>query len=72
MATELIAQGFGGSYEVAVVVTGDDDFSKAIRYVQDQGKTVEVASFDANLSSGLERTADSITFLGEITDSIRR
>lgn len=72
LATELIAQGFGGSYEVAVVVTGDDDFSKAIRYVQDQGKTVEVASFDANLSSGLERTADSITFLGEITDSIRR
>lgn len=70
LATEMIARGFNDSYDVAVVVTGDDDFSRAIRYVQDQGKIVEVASFQANLSSNLKRVADQCTILDEVADEI--
>lgn len=72
LATELIAQGFNDSYDVAVVVTGDDDFSRAVRYVQNQGKIVEVASFEANFSANLKRVADSRTVLDDITESIRK
>jgi uncharacterized LabA/DUF88 family protein len=72
LATELIAQGFNDSYDVAVVVTGDDDFSQAIRYVQDQGKIVEVASFDANFSANLKEVADRTTVLDHITDQISK
>lgn len=72
LATEMIARGFNDSYDVAVLVTGDDDFSRAVRYVQDQGKTVEVASFSANLSSNLKRVADAYVELDEIAEDIRQ
>ena len=72
LATELIAHGFNDSYDVAAVVTGDDDFSRAIRYVQNQGKYVKVASFDSNFSSNLKQTADSAIVLDEVADKISR
>lgn len=72
LATEMIARGFNDSYDVAVLVTGDDDFSRAVRYVQDQGKTVDVASFSANLSSNLKRAADTCVDLDEVADDIQK
>lgn len=72
LATEMIARGFNDSYDIAVLVTGDDDFSRAVRYVQDQGKIVDVASFSENLSSNLKRAADTCLELNEIADEIRK
>lgn len=72
LATELIACGFNDSYDIAVVVTGDDDFSKAIKYVQDRGKIVEVASFESHASSGLKRRADKFIKLDDFADEIDR
>lgn len=72
LATELIASGFNDSYDVGIVVTGDDDFSKAIKYVQDRGKIVVVASFESHASSGLKRRADEFVRLDEHADEIQR
>lgn len=72
LATEMIARGFNDSYDVAVLVTGDDDFSRAVRYVQDQGKTVEVASFSVNSSSNLKRAADTYVELDDVAENIRQ
>lgn len=72
LATEMIARGFNDSYDVAVLVTGDDDFSRAIRYVQDKGKTVDVASFSVNLSSNLKRVADAYVELDDIAGDVRK
>lgn len=70
LATELIAQGFNDSYEVAVVVTGDADFERPIRYVQDQGKTVEVAIFESQISSDLKTVADKYRPLDDVAEKI--
>jgi uncharacterized LabA/DUF88 family protein len=72
LATELGAQGFRDSYQEAIVVTGDADFSRSIRYVQDQGKYVIVASFESQISSDLKTTADEYEKLDEISEKIRR
>lgn len=72
LATELIAQGFNDSYEVAIVVTGDGDYTRAIRYVQDQGKIVVGATFEANASTDLKGTVDEFVDLTEHADEIRR
>ena len=72
LATELIARGFDDAYDVAVVVTGDDDFDRAIRYVQDRGKVVEVAAFESTMSDGLKRRADTYIKLDDIAERIRR
>lgn len=72
LATELIARGFNDSYDVATVITGDKDFVRAIRYVQDHGKIVHVVSFEDSLSGALRRTADRYTCIDEIADDIRK
>jgi uncharacterized LabA/DUF88 family protein len=71
LATEMIARGFNGSYDVAVLVSGDNDFARAVRYVQDQGKKVEVASFEKTMSSDLKRVADDSVVLDNIAEKIR-
>lgn len=72
LATELIAQGFNNSYDVAVLVTGDYDFDRSVRYVQDQGKRVKVASFEDNMASDLKTAADQYIALDDHLDEIRR
>lgn len=72
LATELIAHGFDDSYEVAVVVTGDRDFQRAVRYVQDRGKVVHVAAFEDSMSAALKRAADEYTYLDSVAEEIRR
>lgn len=70
MATELIAQGFNDSYDVAVAVTGDLDFEQSIRYVQDQGKIVKVASFEDSMSGDLKTVSDQYIELDQHIDEI--
>jgi uncharacterized LabA/DUF88 family protein len=72
LATELIARGFDDAYDVAIVVSGDDDFNRAIRYVQDQGKVVNVAAFESTMSADLKRRADEYIKLDDIADEIQR
>lgn len=72
LATELIAQGFNDSYEVAMIVSGDADYTRAIRYVQDQGKTVIGATFDETASGDLKQAVDEFIDLGDHSEHIRR
>jgi uncharacterized LabA/DUF88 family protein len=72
LATELIAQGFNGSYDVAVLVSGDADYTRAIRYVQDQGKVVIGATFESNASGELKGTVDTFVDLSEHATDIRQ
>jgi uncharacterized protein (TIGR00288 family) len=72
LATELIAQGFNDSYDVAVIISGDTDYEKAIRYVQDQGKRVVAATFENNASGELKGLVDEFINLGEHSRELRR
>lgn len=72
LATEMIAQGFNDSYEVATVVTGDADFERSIRYAQNQGKIVRIASFENSISNQFKKLADEYVSLDDIADDIRQ
>lgn len=72
LASELIALGYEGAYDVAILVTGDDDFRRAVTHVQDKGKFVVVASFESVLSGDLERVADDIIQLDELAPEFER
>ncbi len=72
LATEMIARGFNDSYDTAILVTGDNDFARAVRYVQDQGKRVSVASFESQISSAFQRVADEFIKLDERAQELGR
>ncbi len=62
IATDLLRFAWDDRYDVAVLVSGDGDFSYAVQAVKDMGKHVEVAAFPANLSSELVSVSDDREF----------
>ena len=59
LATDLLRGAWDNLYDVAILVSGDGDFSYAVQAVKDIGKHVEVAAFQANLSMELSQVADN-------------
>ncbi len=43
LATDMVAAGLRDRYDVAILVSGDGDFSHAVQIVKDEGKHVELA-----------------------------
>lgn len=72
LTTEFLAHGFNESYDTAVVVTGDDDYERAVEYVQGLGKRVVVASWAANAGRRLKQLSDEFIELDSIADTIER
>ncbi len=62
IATDLLRFAWDDRYDVAVLVSGDGDFSYAVQAVKDMGKHVEVAAFPANLSPELVSVSDDREF----------
>ncbi len=62
IATDLLRFAWDDRYDIAVLVSGDGDFSYAVQAVKDMGKHVEVAAFPANLSSELVSVSDDREF----------
>lgn len=72
LAVDMLSLGFQNAYDVAILVSGDADFIRAIEVVKYLGKRVEVAMFRNNLSSDLKRKADKSILLDEIADKIEK
>ena len=66
LATELLIQAFQGSFDVAIVVSGDRDFIPAIQAVQQLGRRVEVASLQGTYGPKLVEVADRFHILDEL------
>ena len=64
LATDMLVHGFRGNYDVAILVSGDNDFVDALQAVKDQGKHVEVALFGPGWSSQhLRGVADKVILI---------
>lgn len=62
LATEMLVQAYQGTFDVAIVVSGDQDFLPAIRAVQNLGRRVEVAAFQGTYVSKLVESSDRFIF----------
>ena len=62
VATDLLRLAWNDLYDVAILVSGDGDFSYAVQAVKDLGKHVEIAAFPSNLSYELANVADDREF----------
>lgn len=72
LATELIAQAHQNSYDVAVLVSGDADYTHAVRHVQDRGEVVEGAAFAGATATRILDLVDDFHPLNEVDERIRR
>jgi len=59
IATDLLYFAWSGFYDVAILVSGDSDFTYAVQAVKNVGKHVEVAYFEGGASKELLDMADN-------------
>lgn len=65
IATDMLRFAYNNSYDTAIIISGDGDFSDAIKSVQDLGKHVENAYFKKGHSDHLRQTCDKFILLDE-------
>lgn len=63
LAIDLLDLAYHNTYDTAILITGDGDFSRAVEIVQRMGKHVENASTRSCLSTHLQSTCDITTLL---------
>jgi uncharacterized LabA/DUF88 family protein len=60
LASQVVALAYENAYDVAFIVSGDEDYVPAIEIVQQKGKIVAAVSSSAILSDELRRKADRV------------
>jgi len=60
LATDLVLNAVKNNYDHAIIVSGDGDFFPAIDAVKKEGKRVEVAAFESNISKEASESADKV------------
>lgn len=70
LVTEVMNLGFENAFDVAIIISGDNDFEEAINHVKRKGKQVWVAAFQNSLGGDIRRSADKVIVLDKIFSSI--
>ena len=60
IATDLLYFASNNTYDIAILVSGDSDFSYTLQVVKNMGKHVEVAYFESAVSKDLLNVADHL------------
>ena len=58
IAVDMLKYAYDGTYDTAILVSGDGDFAKAVEAVKDRGKHVEHAYFKDAPTVALKRVCD--------------
>ncbi len=66
LVTEMLVGAWDGTYDVALLVSGDGDYATAVRELVRRGKRVEVFSFAHNTSRELKESCSRFVDLGEL------
>jgi len=63
---------FMNVYDIAILVSGDNDFAEAVKVVKDRGIQVEIVAFEHTIGRDLKMLADKFTSIDSIADRIKR
>ena len=70
LVTDMLGMAFKNAYDVAVLVSGDEDFVGAVDDIKRLGKRVEVAAFEFAASRELKLMADHFVPLESLASKI--
>ncbi len=68
LATQIVALAYEDAYDVAILISGDEDFVPAIEIAQQKGKVIQAVATAINLSDELKRKADRVAFIDKPGD----
>ena len=71
LITKMLSFAFKGAYDVAILISGDEDFVEAVDEIRNLGKRVEICSFKESISPALRKLADKFVTLNDIIDDVK-
>ena len=71
LACDMVKGAYLDHFDVAVLISGDGDFTPAVQQVLDAGKQVIVVSFKNSLSHALEFASSQTLYLNDCMDKIQ-
>ncbi len=71
LVTDMILFAHQNRYDTAILVSGDKDFTYAIKGIQAIGKTVEAAAFDHVFAIELQQAANKTVILDQLIPQIK-
>lgn len=72
LATDMMAQGVLGCYDIAILVSNDGDYAPAVDFLKTRGKKVYHAQFHPNDGRNLRRVCFDSIDLADLKDEIKR
>jgi uncharacterized LabA/DUF88 family protein len=72
LVTDMLTLAHNDAYDIALLVSGDKDFTYSVQSIQTMGKTVEVAAFDHAFATELQQVADNTILLDHLIPKIQR
>ncbi len=72
LGIDMVSLAYENQYDIAILVSGDGDFSPAVKRVQKLGKKVENAYFSVSRSSLLKQVCDKSALLDDIVENCIR
>jgi uncharacterized LabA/DUF88 family protein len=72
LTLDMVSGAFRNLYDVAIIVSGDEDFVPLVRRVRELGKKVENAFFKATSSNSLKKSCNKSINLNEIVRRIQK
>lgn len=70
LITRMLSFGFKSIYDIAVLVSGDADYTEAVEEIRNLGRRIEIVAFPNSIAAGLRKLADKFISLDEIADKI--
>ncbi|MFX1299350.1 MAG: NYN domain-containing protein [Promethearchaeota archaeon] len=70
LVTDMLTLAHNNTYDIALLVSGDKDFTYTLQELKTLGKTVEVAAFTHALASELQQAADNTILLDHLIPNI--
>lgn len=65
LATRMVALAYENAYDIAYLISGDEDYVPAIETVQNKGKVVVAVSVSGSFSTVLKRRADKYIIIDD-------
>lgn len=72
LAIDMVSMALRDNYDIAILVSGDDDFQKAVDEVKRAGKRIEIAYFESQIAAELRKAGDKFIDLVLIWNSIKQ
>jgi len=70
LAVDMVSGAYEDLYDIAIIVSGDEDFVPAIKKAQKLGKKIINAYFKSSSSASLKKTCDDFIYMNDLINQL--